>query len=50
MPHRLDPLRVQCTSSQSKVSQLDVTGVVNQEVLIISGILIWIKELHVPLA
>jgi hypothetical protein len=48
VPHRVNPLGVEGTGSKTEIGQFDMTSVVYQEVLIISGVRVWVDD--VPLA
>jgi hypothetical protein len=48
VPHRVNPLGVEGTGSKTEIGQFDMTGIVDQEVLIISGVRVWGDD--VPLA
>jgi len=38
VPHRVDPLGVEGTGSKTEIGQFNMTSIVHQEVLIISGV------------
>jgi hypothetical protein len=50
MSHRLNPLGIEGTGGKTEIGQLDVSGIVDQEVLVMSAIAASSSISHVPLA